>query len=155
MSLSVSVDPMAAQELTRSLGAVAARANNLKPVNQEALLVVMADVDERFRSAPRVRASGTVYGGATWERLTDAYLNSNPRREGGQQLRDTGELLQSFQIGQRGNVTENRTDGWSFGSALPKARGLRHKRPLVFFHVALIDTLETLYLAYVVGDLDL
>ncbi|MEO0538779.1 MAG: hypothetical protein AAF215_33590 [Cyanobacteria bacterium P01_A01_bin.123] len=102
--------------------------------------ILVADVDERFNSAPRVRAGGVVYGGVNWPALTDPYLKANPRREGGQVLRDTGELQQSFTgDGQIYNVGKNEIE---FGTALPKARGLQRKRPMIFIHDELLEEVE-------------
>lgn len=103
-------------------------------------LVVQADVDERFASSPPVRSDGVVYGGETWPALSDRYLAANPRREGGQQLRDKGELLNSFQVGNSFNISEATPDTITVGSALPKARGLQEKRPMLFIHDELADT---------------
>jgi hypothetical protein len=103
-------------------------------------LLTQADVDERFNSSPGVRTGGAVFGGVTWEPLTDRYLEANPRREGGQLLRDTGELLNSFQVGDAFNVLESDASSVTFGSALPKARGLSEKRPMLFVHDQLADS---------------
>lgn len=103
--------------------------------------VLVADVDERFNSSPRVRSGGIVYGGVTWPVLSDRYLAANPRREGGQILRDTGELLNSFTgEGAIYNVGKNEIE---FGTALPKARGLQRKRPMLFIHGELLEEVET------------
>jgi hypothetical protein len=114
------------------------RAQNLQPVARNVGLVCQADVDERFNSSPGVRQSGTVYGGATWERLSEAYLKANPRRESGKQLRDTGELAQSFLVAKRGNVLKSDRASITFGSALPKARYNQRKRPILFVHPELV-----------------
>ena len=103
--------------------------------------VLVADVDERFNSSPRVRSGGVVYGGVTWPALSDRYLAANPRREGGQILRDTGELLNSFTgEGAIYNVGKNEIE---FGTALPKARGLQRKRPMLFIHGELLEVIES------------
>lgn len=101
--------------------------------------MVQADVDQRFSTAPGVRQTGTVYGGAQWERLSEAYLRSNPRREGGQQLRDTGELAQSFLVSRKGNVLQSDGDSITFGSSLPKARYNQARRRMLFVHAALVE----------------
>ena len=102
--------------------------------------VLVADVDERFNSAPRVRTGGVVYGGAVWPALTDPYLAANPRREGEQTLRDTGELQQSFTgDGKIYNVSSREIE---FGTDLPKAQGLQKKRPMLFIHDELLEEVE-------------
>ena len=102
-------------------------------------LIAQADVDERFRTAPPVRSGGVVYGGVTWPALTTAYLAANPRREGGQILRDEGELMNSIQEGDSDNIAETSPNTVIFGSALPKARGLSKDRPMLFIHKELAD----------------
>ena len=103
-------------------------------------LVVQADVDERFNTAPPVRSGGVVLGGEVWPALSTAYLERNPRREGGQILRDPGELLNSFLVGDSQNIAEAQRDRVIFGSALPKARGLQNDRPMLFVHDELADS---------------
>lgn len=62
-------------------------------------IVMEADVDERFDSAPSTTAGGAVYGGAMWVPLAESTLMANPKRTGGKLLQDTGELRQSFTSG--------------------------------------------------------
>ena len=115
------------------------RANNLAPVAPTIGLVCQADVDQRFNSSPSVRSGGTVYGGVQWERLSEAYLKANPKREGGVILRDTGELAQSFLVSKRGNILKGDRQTITFGSALPKARYNQRKRPMLFTHAKLVE----------------
>jgi len=147
-TFSVSVAGIAAA--LASIDEIKARSVNLQPVAQAVGLAAQADVDERFNSSPGVRSDGQAYGGVTWERLTDAYLAQNPKREGGQQLRDTGELLNSFTVGGEGNVLQAGGSEITFGSALPKARGLANKRPLLIVHPDLVEAIAAIFEAYVV-----
>lgn len=128
------------------------RANDLSAIARDTALVIQADVDERFDTAPSTTSGGAVYGGLTWEPLTEAYLKRNPRRQGGQLLRDTGELQQSFTIGNSGNVFQYDNHSVTFGSALPKARGLAKKRPMIVVHDELVDTIQALWREYVFGN---
>lgn len=112
---------------------------DFRQVATDVALFTQADVDQRFDVAPQVRAGGVVYGGEVWPALNEPYLQANPRRDGGQILRDTGELLQSFQVGGAGNLSEVTQNTIVFGSALPKARGLQEKRPMLFVHDELAD----------------
>lgn len=129
------------------------RSGNLAPAARDVALVCMADVDERFNSAPGVRQSAQVLGGAQWERLSEAYLKSNPRREGGQQLRDTGELAQSFQVGRRGNIVAGSADTITFGSNLPKARWNNRRRKMVVVHPPLVRQVARVLVLYLRGKL--
>ena len=117
---------------------IAERAANLGPAARSVGLVCQADVDQRFNSSPRVRQTGVVWGGARWERLSESYLKSNPRRENGQQLRDTGELAQSFLVAKKGNILQGDSTSITFGSALPKARYNQRKRKMLFVHPELV-----------------
>lgn len=129
------------------------RISNVGPVARDIMLAVQADVDQRFDDAPKVESDGIVWGGVTWPHLSAKYLNANPRRVGGQQLRDTGELQQSYGLGSVGNVALTKPDQIVFGSALPKARGLANKRPQVFIHPALIQVVTNIVEHYVAGGL--
>jgi hypothetical protein len=132
---------------------VALRAENFAPAAQDVGLVCMADVDQRFASAPGVRTTGQVYGGVRWQRLSEAYLRSNPRRIGGQQLRDTGELAQSFQIGRSGNIAAGSRDTITFGSRLPKARWNHRRRKIVVVHPPLVRQVSRVLVLYLRGKL--
>lgn len=128
---------LAAREMSDKLADLNVIAPNL-------FALLQSDVDERFRSAPAVRVTGKAYGGVVWENLTEAYLKRNPRREGGVQLRDTGELAQSFQVGGYGNVAEVSPTELTFGTSLPKARGLAARRPLIVVHDELVEAIASL-----------
>lgn len=117
-------------------------------ISREIRQGVLADVDERFASAPSVESGGVVYGGVYWPPLSDSYLAQNPRRAGGQLLRDTGELSQSFTA--NGAVFEAGPNEVVVGTSLPKARGLQfgvfwgverpdRARPILFVHDQLAD----------------
>ena len=142
------------REAIANLKGMAGRAANITPIARDILLIAQADVDERFNTAPRAESGGTTYGGVFWAPLTEPYLNSNPRRRGGQILRDTGELQQSYGIGGAGNVAIARPDQIVFGSALPKARYLGKKRPQVYLHPELVETVRNAVEAYVSGAFD-
>jgi hypothetical protein len=104
--------------------------------------VAEADIQQRFASSPAVRTTGTVYGGVRWQRLSEGYLRSNPRRIGGVQLVDTTELRQSFKLGNSGNYARASADSVEFGSEIPKAGWQHPRRPLVVEHQGLVDATE-------------
>lgn len=95
-------------------------------------LIIQSEVDQVFATSPSTTSGGTVYGGEVWDRLTDAYLKRRRDRVGGQILRDTGELLNSLAVGGGGNILQSGGNTVTFGSALPKARGLQRDRPFLF-----------------------
>lgn len=138
-------------EVVSNLAEIQSRAGNwgTSRASLAIALAVQSNIDQRFDTAPGVRSTGTVYGGVTWERLTDAYLKSNPRREGGKQLRDTGELLQSFQVNGAGNVFEKQPNSVTIGSKLPKARGLNRKRQMIVVHDPLLQAVKSILELYV------
>lgn len=148
--LGVSIEPENLNQLLKELGAIEFRASDLRPTGLGVRLIMQSDVDERFDSSPGTEETGEVYGGVVWERLTETYLSSNPRRRGGQQLRDTGELLQSFTAAGEG-IFEIDKDEFVFGSALPKARYLNAKRPMLFFHEDLADTITNYLQQYIIS----
>lgn len=137
--IGISAEVIGLDEALLLLDGAAERSQDISPIGLTLGLIAQADVDQRFESAPGVRQSGEVWGGVFWPALSDPYLAANPRREGGQQLRDTGELLNSFQVGGFGNVFRSGEDFMIFGSALPKAAGLNRLRQLVVVHPELVE----------------
>lgn len=124
------------------------RITDMRPVAQNIFATIQADVDSRFDASPPTESGGTVRGGEFWDALSEPYLQANPRRYGGQILRDTGELLQSFGVGAPFNSAIARPDEIIFGSSLPKARGLQEKRPMIFIHPQLIAEIEQTVIGY-------
>ena len=132
------------------------RASDITPIAPVFGAILQTDVDRRFQSAPSVSSGGTVYGGEIWPRVEEEYLDRNPNRRGGKLLRDTGELQQSFTIGSRGNLYDVNNQSLTFGSVLPKARGLdsgrgnpKKARSLIFAHDQLADELTDAYVSYI------
>lgn len=113
-------------------------------------LIIQADLDQRFQSAPLTETGGTVWGDSYWKPVTPEYLEYHPRRVGGQLLRDTGELQQSF-TAEGTSVSEVSGDEFVFGSALPKAVRLHRDRPLIFWHPRLVEQVAE-YLSYWVAN---
>lgn len=145
----INLDLQGLEAVLNRIENVSARAADLRPLGNTLGLIFQGDVDERFNTSPGVRQTGTVYGGVTWEALSDAYLAANPKREGGQQLRDTGELLNSFVVGGAANIFQVDPDGAVFGSALEKAEFLNRKRPLIVVHDDLVTALGNAIALYV------
>ena len=113
-------------------------------------LIIQSDVDQRFQSSPLVETGGTVWGDAYWKPVTKEYLEYHPRRVGGQLLRDTGELQQSF-TAEGTSISEVSGDEMVFGSSLPKAGRLNRDRPLIFWHPRLVEQVAE-YLSYWLAD---
>ena len=137
-STTVGVEIEGLEQAVRSL-VVLTQPVDFRDFANDIFLLAQADVDERFNSSPPVRSGGIVFGGAFWPALSEPYLEANPRREGGQILRDEGELLNSFQVGSADNIGQSQQDRVIFGSALPKARGLQLDRPMLFISDPLAD----------------
>ncbi|PZV19183.1 MAG: hypothetical protein DCF22_00515 [Leptolyngbya sp.] len=122
------------REQVKQLQALATRTSDLSGVAPKLYAIAQKDFTLRFQSSPSVTSSAAVYGGATWNRLSDAYLKRNPNRKGGKQLIDTGELRRSFLRGKPGNIARVVGKTVEFGSSLPKAEWMNKKRPLVVEH---------------------
>ena len=120
-------------------------ASGLSGIALDIGLAAQADTDRRFDSSPPVETGGPVSGGINWPALTEGYLASRPERLGGQIYRDTGELQQSFQI------LRQSQDEIVYGSNLTKAGRLQELRPIVFAHPALVQTVENIMVAHLVG----
>ncbi len=115
----------------KQLNQIATRATDLTGAAPKLYAIAQRDFTQRFTSSPSVTSSAEVYGGVRWERLSEAYLKSNPRRQGGKQLIDTGELRRSFIRGKPGNIARTVGGTVEFGSSLQKAVWVDKKRPLV------------------------
>lgn len=148
MNISISVEGL--EQTIGALQGIAQRARDISPVAPDVALVLQADVDERFNSAPSVESGGPVYGGATWPALSPAYLKARPERQGGQILRDTGELLNSYQVGNPENIWEVSPNLIVFGTNLPQAGYLAARFPQLIVHAALIQQLERLFTIWIV-----
>ncbi|MBD1871954.1 hypothetical protein H6F75_00520 [Nodosilinea sp. FACHB-131] len=156
-SLGVQIDEKELASIVRQLNQTAIDIGQ-PAIAREIRQVVLADVDERFASAPSVESGGVVYGGVYWPPLSPSYLARRPERSGGQLLRDTGELEQSFTG--NGAVFQSGADEVVVGTSLPKARGLHGgvfwgvskpdlARPILFVHDALADdVVEAIALAF-------
>ncbi|NJM56243.1 MAG: hypothetical protein HC857_00575 [Synechococcales cyanobacterium RU_4_20] len=135
-------------EALQTMEGMQAKLKDLRPIARDLFLVVQADVDRRFAGSPSTEVGGTVLGGEDWAPLQERYLKYNPRRRGGQILRDTGELLNSLSIGSPGNVNEVREDELIFGTNLPKAGRLQEDRPFLFMHPGLVSQIENVVIHY-------
>jgi hypothetical protein len=149
MAEPLSVDLTGLPNVLRLLEGIESRSLDIRPIARDIALAVQADVDERFDSAPGVRAGGTVYGDVSWDSLTNAYLAQRPEREGGQIYRDTGELQQSFQVGGGDNVFEATNDQVTFGSSLTKASPLHRRRPILVVHDDLVTAVGAIMEVYI------
>lgn len=115
-------------------------------------LILQQDVDYRFETAPPTETGGVVYGGVEWSSLSEAYMANNPRRYGGQILRDTGELQQSLtNEASPYNIYDVGESYLVFGTSLAKAGKLQEKRPFVFWHTALVEKIAGFLANYLGG----
>lgn len=137
------------KDQVRQLRAIAARAENPGKAAIKLYNLAEEDFKQRFKSSPATTASGEVYGGTQWKRLSEAYLARNPKRKTGKQLIDTRELAKSFRRGQPGNIAQVKGDVIEFGSSLPKAEALNEKRKLVVIHSKLIEDASEILNRYV------
>lgn len=135
-----SIELQGVQSVLDSLQKLQTRANRVTiELQRDTALIIQSEVDQVFDSAPSGSSGGSVYGGATWPSLTEAYMKRRPDRASGQLLRDTGELLQSLAVGGSGNILQADAESITFGTALPKAAGLRHKREFLFITDTMVE----------------
>lgn len=115
-------------------------------------LILQQDVDLRFMTAPATETGGQVYGGESWEALSDAYLVGRPERRNGQILRDTGELMQSMTAsGSPYGIWSISNNELVFGTALFKAIELQENRPFLFWHSLLIQKVAEYLANYLIS----
>jgi hypothetical protein len=127
------VDKINAKDAQKYLEGFETRTQDaLTALQLDIALIIQGEVDEIFNSAPSGASGGTVYGGETWNALSEAYLKRRPDRASGQIYRDTGELLQSLSVGVSGNVFEVSNKELTFGTNLVKAPRLNKLRKFLY-----------------------
>lgn len=139
---------MAIEQVLSRFQAISDRAQHLDRASDRVFEVCESDVQQRFNSAPEVRSTAQVYGGQTWERLTEPYIKSAGRS--GQMLRISGDLHSQFRRGQSGNVAEASNNSFKFGANSPKAKGLHRKRALIFIHPELTGKVTNVLKNYLI-----
>lgn len=146
-----SIEIQGVERVLANLAALEQRAERVTiELARDTGLIIQSEVDRVFESAPSTTSGGTVYGGKTWPSLTEAYLKRRPDRAGGQLLRDTGELLSSLTVDGKGNVLRSDSNSITFGTALPKGRGLRQKREFLFVTDGMVDAIATRWEQFII-----
>ena len=152
MGIKLTID---SSELNREIDRIAGfklKASDLTQAAPVIRLMIQEDVDTRFANAPAVETGGEVLGGVQWRSLSESYLVQNPRRYGGQILRDTGELQQSLTSeGSPYNVFEVSQSEIVFGTALGKASRLQRDRPFIFWHPILLEKIADYLVRWIGG----
>lgn len=140
-------------KISDRLASIEIKSKDLIPASTGIRLVIQEDVDFRFQNAPLTETGGESWGGEYWEKLSDRYLSNNPKRMGGQILRDTGELQQSLTIEghpyQTWSVSESEL---VFGSNLAKAGRLQRKRPFIYWHPVLLGKVADFLVNFLTSD---
>jgi hypothetical protein len=138
-------------EAQRKIQSVVTRASNLAPIAPAVYEAVQKDVAQRFASSPGVGATATVYGGVEWQALSEAYIKS-AKREGGTQLKITGDLERQFQKGEPGNVAEATANSITFGAESAKAKGVDSRRQLLPAHPQLVQDVNQILAGYITAE---
>jgi phage gpG-like protein len=127
MSRFIEIDFSQLTNILSELQSVGDRAADLKPVARQIALIISSYTDQVFDSAPSTTVSGTVFNGAFWEALSLKYRAARNKsgkksksRDNGLQLRDTGALINSLQVGGAGNFFQSGNDFIEFGTNLPQ-----------------------------------
>lgn len=153
MGIKQEIDFSDLAEAVERLEGIAIRAEDIRGDAANGIrLLIQQDVDYRFETAPGTETGGIAYGGAEWRSLSEAYMIANPRRYGGQILRNTGELQQSLTTeGSPYNISEVGESYLVFGSALAKAGRLNRSRPFIYWHPALLEKVAEFLARYMSG----
>lgn len=140
MGIKLSIDSSEISKEVNRIAGFKLKAQDIASAAPAIRLLIQEDVDTRFNSAPLTEVGGEVYGGVQWRSLSESYLVQNPRRFGGQILRDTGELQQSLTAEGHPYGVFNATESEIvFGTALAKASRLQRDRPFIFWHPILLE----------------
>lgn len=149
MGIKLEIDYTELNKVAKKLGDIKLKAEDIRGASEGIRLLMQEDVDLRFQSSPSTTTGGQVYGGVTWQPLSESYLRSRPDRVGGQILRDTGELLQSMTVeGHPYRISTATPDEIVFGTALAKAQKLQRSRPFLFWHTILVEKVATYLVNY-------
>jgi hypothetical protein len=152
MGLKVTIATKDISRISEQLNGIQLRSQDIRAGGDAIRLLLQEDTDLRFQSAPAVETGGEVYGGVQWRALSESYLAQNPRRYGGQILRDTGELQQSLTAeGHPYSVWSISESEAVFGTALAKAGYLQRDRPFLFWHPLLLEKIANYLARYVTG----
>jgi hypothetical protein len=139
------------KEKAKQVRGFAKKSGDLGGAAEQLYKILEVDFKRLFDSSPSTTSTAEVYGGARWERLSDATLKRNPKRLTGKQLIDTGELKRSFERGKPGNIARTTPRGVEFGSSLKKAERLNKKRSLAPPRQRLKQQAVIVMLDYVIG----
>jgi hypothetical protein len=114
--------------------------------------IMFQDLQLRFASSPPTTIGGPVYGSVTWSKLTDSYLAKRPDRLAGRIFIDTAALKNSLVSVNVNNISTFEGTEYKFGTRLPYAEKLQKKRPIVFWHPALLEKIASLYANFVIQE---
>lgn len=152
MGIKLSIDTSEINKEIKRIAGFKLKAKDIAQAAPAIRLMMQEDVDTRFAHAPAVEVGGEVYGGVQWRSLSESYLVQNPRRFGGQILRDTGELQQSLTSeGHPYGVFEVSETEIVFGTALGKASRLQRDRPFIFWHPILLEKIADYLIRWIGG----
>jgi hypothetical protein len=152
MGIKITADTREISRIVEEVRGISLRAQDITAAAPAIRLLLQQDVDLRFQSAPAAETGGEVYGGVQWQSLSESYLAQNPRRYGGQILRDTGELQQSLTAeGHPYEVFSVNESEVVFGTALAKAGYLQRDRPFLFWHPLLLEKIADYLAGYLAG----
>lgn len=152
LGIKLSIDSSEINKEIKRIAGFKLKAKDIAQAAPAIRLMMQEDVDTRFANAPRTEVGGEVWGGVQWRSLSESYLVQNPKRFGGQILRDTGELQQSLTSeGHPYGVFEVSETEIIFGTALGKASRLQRDRPFIFWHPILLEKIAD-YLIRWIGE---
>lgn len=152
MGIKVSIDDSELRREINRIAGIKIKAEDIRGAADAIRLMIQEDVDTRFATAPLTEVGGEVYGGVQWRSLSESYLIQNPKRLGGQILRDTGELQQSLTAeGHPYNVFDVTESEIVFGTALAKASRLQRDRPFIFWHPLLLEKIASYLINWIGG----
>lgn len=153
MGIKLSIDSSEINKEVNRIAGFKLKAQDIVSAAPAIRLLIQEDVDTRFNSAPLTEVGGEVYGGVQWRSLSESYLVQNPKRFGGQILRDTGELQQSLTAeGSPYGVFEVTDSEIVFGTSLVKASRLQRDRPFIFWHPILLEKIANYLINWIVGE---
>ena len=140
-------------EAIAAIQGIVKRASDVRSHASTEAKIIEGQIQRTFSSSPPTTQTAAVYGGVTWQRLSEQYLRQVPRRRGGKTLIDTGATRDSFKLGKRNNIFKTNGSTVEFGSSEPKAAWNQPTRPMVFAHPAMVEAVIAGRIKYILGGI--
>ena len=149
--LSISIDTEELENLESYYSGIQERSQNFQAIEQELGDLQRQELKLRFLSSPATEVGGIVHGEVYWNRLSNWYLNQNPRRRGKQIMIDTQRLMRDSTVDGSGNTSRVEGNRYEFSINTSYAQKQHDLRSLLFWSEGLLEKTEAVVLDYILN----